>query len=113
MKKQYKILLVTVAYILGLIMTVNICKNMYHTKIPRILTNGAQIGWSEQKVISTLGKPDLITTSLTAINDITKYIPVPTRKVGSRLLIYQRVTYRMYVHVDKDNKVEYTQLSRT
>jgi hypothetical protein len=86
---------------------------MYHTKIPRMLTNGAQIGWSEQKIVSTLGQPDLITTSLTAIYDITEYAPVPTRKVGSRLLIYQRVTYRMYVYIDKDNKVEFTQLSRT
>jgi|GEM_PF-4783640 len=77
------------------------------------LTKGAQIGWSEQKVIESLGKPALEVDSLDKVIDKRSWLPIPTRKVSYKLLAFNLTFWRIYVYIDKDNNVEFTQLSRT
>ncbi len=88
---------------------------LHHAKLQSTLKAGAHVGWSEQKVIEHLGEPLATVTSLADAPGVYSggYFPVPTRKVSNKLLVFQKEVCRIYVYIDKDNKVEFTQLSRT
>lgn len=78
------------------------------------LISGARIGWPENKVVAHLGEPTFIAHKLEDLDIVTPgWAPIPTRAVTKEVLVYDRMIWRVYVYIDKQNKVEYVLLART
>jgi len=79
----------------------------------RELANGAVIGSTKGQVVARLGNPKYQVKSLKEVPDIASWQPPPSKPVENEVYIYQRTFWRIYIYIDINGRVQYTELART
>jgi hypothetical protein len=80
----------------------------------RELVTGARVGMSRSEVVRRLGSPKHVALSLKDLRDVGSFAPRPTTPVEKEILEYYRgFSWKLYVYVDKSDRVSKVIVSKT
>jgi len=79
----------------------------------RALVDGVTVGMTRAEVIRRLGRPENVARSRGEFERTASYVPVPTRQVEKEVLEYYSFVWKLYVYIDRRDRVTALEVART
>lgn len=80
----------------------------------------SMVGHAEGELLNALGQPRHVVTKATLAGRTVDYpwqgmnfVPIPTREVGNKVLLYSKLDMAIYVYVDEHGIVEHVAIAGT